>query len=133
MTLNTIIHIQANANANFLYLEYKKKGMSSYQKKEEALQVLTRNNYLVSDQKIAPETSSSKQNKNKNKISGDISQRLNMLNSIDNIMINKNAIQNNNNDFVFNPYQHQQQQKQTKNIPFQNTEQALIQMQSFIT
>lgn len=48
--------IQATANTNFLYLEYKKLNKSTYQKKEEGLQVLTRNNYLVSNQKTTPKT-----------------------------------------------------------------------------
>lgn len=52
--------IQANLNTNFLYLEYKKKAKSQYQRKEEGLQVLTRNNYLVSNQKIKPKTNPKK-------------------------------------------------------------------------
>jgi uncharacterized protein YqfB (UPF0267 family) len=130
LTLNTIIHIQANANTNFLYLEYKKKCMSSYQKKEDALHVLTRNNYLVSDQKITPESSSSSSKQAKNKISADMSQRLNMLNSIDKIMVNKSAVQEQpKSDFVFNPYMSPNPQTSSS---FQNTEQTLRHIQSFI-
>jgi hypothetical protein len=123
------MHVQANANTNFLYLEYKKKCMTDYQKKEDALQVLTRNNYLVSDQKVTSETagSSNSNRQNKNKPATDISQRINLLNTIDKMMIDKTAIQKqpvyNPNSF-YNPSQ--------PRTPFKQTEQTLQQIQSMI-
>jgi ABC-type protease/lipase transport system fused ATPase/permease subunit len=109
--------------------------MSSYQKKEEALQVLTRNNYLVSDQKVTQDSSSSSSKQNKIKSSADISHRLNILNNIDKIMINKSAVQDHNkSENVFNPYNLVQppQPPQQPQQQFQNTEQILKHMQSFI-
>jgi len=55
--------IQATANTNFLYLDYKKKAKTKYQRKAEGLQVLTRDNYLVSSQKAKLKEENSKKKK----------------------------------------------------------------------
>lgn len=53
MTNYTLV-LQAVLNCNFLYLDYKKPIKEQLQKKQDSLEVITRNNYLVSDQKIQP-------------------------------------------------------------------------------
>ena len=150
----TKLIVQANSNTNLLYVEYKNKCLTdmSYKKKEDGLQILTRNNYLVSDQKIA--STPTKQNKNKNlntKSSDDIANRLNKLNMLDKMIIQKNTvappIQYNTNlnipiglSFGLNSQQQQNQNQQMipRNPfqlparPFYNTEQTLNHIQSFI-
>ncbi len=135
---NVKIHTQANANTNLLYMEFKKRSKNMYQKKEESLQVITRNNYLVSDQKINPNAvSSSSQVKKKDKITTDVSARLNLLDQMDKMMINKNSVGNSpgsnmsgmggisnmNTLNVYNPI----------NKPYQSTEDVIAQIQSLIS
>ncbi len=100
ITLQSKILVQANANTNMLYLEYKKKGLTVLQKKEEISNLVTRNNYLVSDQKISNTSGTgggsggnSSRNSKKNNVSSDVMGRINLLNRIDNIIINKNSTQ----------------------------------------
>jgi hypothetical protein len=121
---------QANANTNMLYLEYKQKGKNSYQKKEEGLQVLTRDNYLVSDQK--GQTSQSKNNgngsttkKNDKMVANTDLHKMNMLEMMDKkMMMNRPSQQ-----------QLPQQQPnlfQTMARPYQKTEDVIKQIQSII-
>jgi hypothetical protein len=134
---NIKIHTQANANTNLLYMEFKKRSKNMYQKKEESLQVITRNNYLVSDQKVNPNSvSSSTQGKKKDKITTDVSARLNLLDQMDKMMINKNSVLNSpgsnttgiggisnmNTLNMYNPV----------NKPYQSTEDVIAQIQSLI-
>jgi hypothetical protein len=128
ITLQSKLYIQALANTNLLYLEYKKKGLTSYQKKEEGLQVLTRNNYLVSDQKIsasASNMSNSARKQNANKVTPDVNQQMSIVNAIDKMIINKNAVQQ--------PMQYNHNLISHSNPTYKDTEKALLQIQSLIS
>ena len=52
--LQGMVWVQANANTNILYLDFKKKAKEQYQKKNDELQISIQDNYLVSDQKGKP-------------------------------------------------------------------------------
>jgi hypothetical protein len=126
ITLQSKLYIQALSNTNLLYLEYKKKEMTSYQKKEEGLQILTRNNYLVSDQKTAAATSSSVgQGKKQNKITPDVNQQMSIVNAIDKMIINKNSVKP--------PMQYNPNLVSHSNPTYKDTEKALLQIQSLIS
>ncbi len=129
ITLQSKLYIQALANTNLLYLEYKKKGMTSYQQKEEGLQILTRNNYLVSDQKAGASVGSSNSNtsrkQNSNKVTPDVSQQMSIVNAIDKMIINKNSVQP--------PMQYNPNLVSHNNPTYKDTEKALLQIQSMIS
>jgi hypothetical protein len=99
--------IQANANTNILYLDFKNKSKENYQSqtKEKGLEILTRNNYLVSDQKISQPSSTNKNqnqnNKNKNKISNDeLAERMNKLDMLDKIFLERSKPKQ---SIIYNP------------------------------
>jgi hypothetical protein len=72
-----MIWVQANANTNILYLDFKKKAKEQYQKKNDGLQIMIQDNYLVSDQKGKPVAKNS-----------DL-EKMNILNMLDNKMMIK--------------------------------------------
>lgn len=117
--------IQANANTNILYLEFKKKSKEQYQQKNDGLQVLIRDNYLVSDQKIPQQTKSNEGTNNKKKpsIANSDLEKMNILNMMDRKMMNGGNIQpiNNKPGFPTLPPK-----------PYQNTEGIIQQIQSII-
>jgi len=129
ITAHVKLLAQANANTNMLYLEYKQKGKNNYQQKEDGLQILTRDNYLVSDQKV--QTSQSKNNvssaiskKNAKLVANNDLHKMNILEMMDKkMMMNR-------------PQQQlpprQPNLFQTMNRPYQKTEDVIKQIQSII-
>lgn len=138
---NVKIYTQANANTNLLYMEFKKRAKNMFHKKEESLQVITRNNYLVSDQKVNPNSvSGSTQGKKKDKIGNDVSSRLNLLDQMDKMMINKNSVANldgsnihnlNSVNSISNMNTHNTYNPVSKQ--YQSTEDVIAQIQSLIS
>ena len=122
---------QANANTNMLYLEYKQKGKNNYQQKEEGLQILTRDNYLVSDQK-GPQTKNNGNantiataKKNDKMVANNDLHKMNMLEMMDKkMMMNRSSQQQ-------LPRQ-QPNMFQTMSRPYQKTEDVIKQIQSII-
>ena len=120
---------QANANTNLLYLEYKQKGKNNYQKKEDGLQILTRDNYLVSDQKVQTSQSSNSNSnsnvkKNAKQVANTDLHKMNMLEMLDKkMMLNR-------------PQQQLPPQQanmfQTMPRQYQKTEDVIKQIQSII-
>jgi hypothetical protein len=135
ITNQSRLFIQANANNNLLYLEFikKSKNNNSYQKKDDGLQVLIRDNYLISDQKIQtsqkPNSSSnSNSKKEKNMVANTDLQKMNMLNMLDKKMMNNTP----NNNIPSQRYNPNPFQMMSNSKPYQNTEDVLQQIQSII-
>jgi hypothetical protein len=118
--------VQANANTNMLYLEFKKKAKEQYQQKNDGLQVLIRDNYLVSDQKIPQQTKTSNEgtnNKKKPPVANTDLEKMNILAMLDRKMMNGGNIQPLNNKPAFPVLPPK---------PYQNTDGIIQQIQSII-
>ncbi len=116
--------VQANANTNMLYLEFKKKAKEQYQQKNDGLQILIRDNYLVSDQKIPTQSKTSNEvSKKKPSIANSDLEKMNILNMMDRKMMNGGNIQpiHNKPAFPILPPK-----------PYQNTDGIIQQIQSII-
>ncbi len=121
---NVIILVQANANTNMLYLEFKKKAKEQYNKKDEGLQVLIRDNYLISDQKIqTPQKNTGNSKKNANIVANTDLQKMNILDMLDKKMMNQAPIPPSNN---------LQSMPIPVAKPYQTTDAILQQIQSII-
>jgi hypothetical protein len=105
------------------------KGKNNYQKKEDGLQILTRDNYLVSDQKVQTSKSSNSNTntnakKNAKQVANTDLHKMNMLEMIDKkMMMNRSQQQL--------PPQ-QPNMFQTMPIQYQKTEDVIKQIQSII-
>ncbi len=133
--IKTKLHVQALANVNVLYLEYRNKSKNNYQQKEESLQLMTRNNYLVSDQKVeAPQKQS--QGKKKERISDIDQYKMNVLDMMDkkNITTQSNSTTNQNYNRMLNPISVNQTQNHNPitRIPYQATENVINHINTFI-
>jgi hypothetical protein len=118
--------VQANANTNMLYLEFKKKAKEQYQQKNDGLQVLIRDNYLVSDQKIPQQSKASNEgtnNKKKPLVANSDLEKMNILAMLDRKMMNGGNIQPINTKPAF-PI--------LPSKPYQNTDGIIQQIQSII-
>jgi hypothetical protein len=114
-----------------LYLEYKQKGKNNYQQKEDGLQILTRDNYLVSDQK-GPQT---KNNGNANTIAT-AKKNAKMVANTD--LHKMNILEMMDKKMMMNRSSQQQLPPQQANLfqtmgrPYQKTEDVIKQIQSII-
>jgi hypothetical protein len=129
------IHIQAIANVNVLYLEYRNKSKNNYQQKEDSLQLMTRNNYLVSDQKIETPQKQT-QGKKKERVADVDQYKMSILEMMDRKNMNTQtaATHNQNYNRMLNPISINQSQNQTpiSRIPYQSTENVINNINTFI-
>jgi hypothetical protein len=139
------IHIQAIANVNVLYLEYRNKSKNNYQQKEESLQLMSRNNYLVSDQKVESVKKSTQGKKEK---IADVDQyKMNILEMMDRKNMytsnssgsgsgSSNQVPNQNYNRMLNPisinHTTSQASHNSSKIPYKATENVINHINTFI-